>query len=227
MNSEGVILDVNQAFTTNYGYGNKDIRGQNFSILFTEDDRLNMVPQIELKNVAATGQANDENYVIEKQGLTIWSLGESLLVSDAEGISYIVKDIINLQAKRHIEFFLTETEELLEKIFESSREIPMIVLDGGMKILKANGPFLTLFSIAEQPAIGSRLVDLSNLFWQSADIRREISLIIIKDLPLKNRKFILATEDGGQKILRFDSRIIESKRTPERKIFISIQEMVN
>lgn len=164
MSCEGVILDVNQAFTNNFGYSNEDVRGHNFSLLFTEDDRLNELPELELKNVAATGQANDENYVIDKQGLSIWSLGESILVSDSEGSDYIVKDIINLQAKRNVEFFLTETEELLEKIFESSKEIPMIVLDGGMKILKVNRPFLNLFDIAEQPPEGGRVAELPNAF---------------------------------------------------------------
>jgi len=226
MNCEGVILDVNHAFTNNYGYNNEDVRGQNFSILFNANDRQNKLPELELLTVAAKGQANDENYVINKQGQPVLSLGESILVSDSEGVYFIVKDIVNLQAKRHIDFFLTETEELLERIYESSKDMPMIILDGSLKVLKANKPFLDLFEIAEEPIKGSRLANLSHSFWENGDMRREISSIIINNLPLRNRKFVLKTKAGGKKLLRFNSRIIESKTAMQRKIFITIEDLI-
>ena len=227
MNCDGVVLDINQAFTENFGYSNEDITGKNFSILFSEKDRQNKLPELELQTVAAKGQANDENYVMAKNGNAVWALGESLLVSGPEGENYVVKDVINLQAKRQIEFFLTETEELLDRIFESSKEIPMTILDGGMKIIRANKPFLDLFEIAEEPLEGSRLANLPHPFWQNLEIRKEISSIIIKNQPLRNKKFILETKDGKKKMLRFDSRIIDSKTEMQRKIFIIIEDEVN
>ena len=227
MDCEGIILDVNRAFTDNFSYSNEDIRGRNFSILFNEKDRQDKLPELELRTVNAKGQANDENYVINKEGNSVWALGESLLVSDADGEKYIVKDIVNLQAKRQIEFFLTETEELLERIFQLSKDIPMIILDGSMKIMKVNNPFLQLFEITEEPPAGTRLSNLPHTFWKDADLRKEISSIIVSNKPLRNKRFLLKTRAGEKKILRFDSRIVDSKTAMQRKIFITIEDAIN
>ncbi|MEJ7683113.1 MAG: PAS domain S-box protein [Segetibacter sp.] len=118
--------------------------GRNFSILFNESDREKNRPQVELQTVKAKGQAQDENYIIDKEGHEIWVLGESLLINDQKGDKFIVKDIINLQAKKQLQLFLTETEELLERIFDSTKDLPMIIINGSMKIIKANIAFLHL-----------------------------------------------------------------------------------
>jgi PAS domain S-box-containing protein len=138
MDCKGVIFDVNQAFTTNFGYSKNDLKGQSFNILFNEFDRKKKLPELELETVTASGQAQDENYVVDKEGLEVWALGESLLVSNEEGEKYIVKDIINLQAKKQLQLFLNETEELLERIFESTKDLSIMILDSRMKIIKAN-----------------------------------------------------------------------------------------
>ena len=156
MSSEGVILDVNEAFTKNFGYSNKSIQGKNFSILFNEGDRANKLPQLELQNLAAYGQADDENYVVSKNGLEVWTIGESMSVTGGDGVNYIVKDIVNLQTTNQMKFFLNNTEELLERIFES-KDIAIMVLNSSMKIIKANCAFLQLFDISIPPLAGSRV----------------------------------------------------------------------
>lgn len=226
MNCDGVVLDVNGAFTNNFGYSNEDIRGQNFSILFNESDREKNMPQLELQTVAAHGQALDENYVIDKKGFEVWALGESLLVYDEEGKKYIVKDIINLQAKKQLQLFLTETEELLERIFESTKDFPMLILDGSMKIIKANTAFLDLFEISEAPLSGSRLADLHHPFWVNPGMKKEISNIIINNEPLRQREFLLETRAGLKKKVKFDSRILDSKTDIGKKIFIMIEDII-
>lgn len=225
MDCNGVIFDVNQAFTKNFGYCSSDIKGQNFNILFNESDRKNKLPQLELATVAATGQAQDENYVVDKEGLEVWSLGESLLVSDEEGKKYIVKDIVNLQGKKQLQLFLNQTEELLERIFASNKDFSVMVLDSRMKIIKANKAFIHLFEISDAPIEGSRLSDLDHPFWVDAEIKKEISNIIINNQPLRHREFLLETRKGTKKKVRFDSQIIESKAGMGRKIFIMIEDL--
>jgi PAS domain S-box-containing protein len=183
MDCKGVIFDVNQAFTTNFGYSKNDLKGQNFNILFNEFDRKKKLPELELETVTASGQAQDENYVVDKEGLEVWALGESLLVSNEEGEKYIVKDIINLQAKKQLQLFLNETEELLERIFESTKDLSIMIVDSRMKIIKANRAFLHLFEIQDAPLAGSRLSDLNHPFWSNEEIKNEIRNIIINNQP--------------------------------------------
>ena len=225
MDCKGVIFDVNQAFTTNFGYSKNDLKGQNFNILFNEFDRGKNLPELELETVTASGQAQDENYVVDKEGLEVWALGESLLVSNEEGEKYIVKDIINLQAKKQLQLFLNETEELLERIFESTKDLSIMILDSRMKIIKANRAFLHLFEIQDAPFEGSRLSDLNHPFWSNEEIKNEIRNIIINNQPLRHREFLLETKRGIKKKVKFDSQIIESKTGMGRKIFIMIEDV--
>src|SRR5215203_3404860 len=162
MDSDGIVLDVNKSFTNNFGYTNQEIRGKNFSILFNESDRLKNTPVLELKTVISKGQAHDENYIVNKRGHSIWCTGESILIKGKDGEKYIVKDVVNLQAKKQLQLFLTETEELLERIFETSNDVPMIELDGSLKIQKVNKALLDLYEIEDSPVTGSRLSDLNH-----------------------------------------------------------------
>src|SRR4051794_18299180 len=135
MHSNGIISSVNDAFTNNFGYSSEEINGLNFSVLFTESDKEKNLPLVELETVLAIGNANDENYVIHKDGTSIWSTGESILLTDTDGEKYFVKDIVNLQSKKQFELFFVETEELFERVFTSSKELAIMILDGSMKIL--------------------------------------------------------------------------------------------
>lgn len=162
---------------------------------------------------------------MNSKGLAVWSLGESLLVDDKEGKQFIVKDIVNLQAKKQLQLFLIETEELLERIFESSKDVPMMVLGGSMKIIKTNAAFLSLFELQEAPPENGRLSEIAHPFWQSAEIKKVVSAIIISDTPLKHREFVLRTRSGKDKTIKIDSRIIEGQRGAGRKIFLLIEEV--
>jgi PAS domain S-box-containing protein len=226
MEMDGTVLDVNRAFTTNFGYTNESIQGQNFHILFTEQDRQKHMPQQELQRVIATGQSTDENYVINDKGLAIWAIGESMLVADIDGKDYIVKDVVNLQAKKQLQLFLMQTEELLERIFESSKDVIMMVLDGSMKIVKMNNAFLSLFELEQAPPFGSRLSDIPHSFWQQPEIKKDVSSIIINNQPIKRKEFFFQTRTGETKGIRLDSRIIEGQNGAGRKIFILIEEIL-
>lgn len=225
MSSDGTILDVNNSFTKNFGYRNEDIKGKNFSLLFNETDKQHNKPQLELKTVMSTGQSNDENYVVDHHGNQVWCTGESILVVGKEGEKYIVKDIINLQAKKQLQLFLTATEELLQRIFESSTDIPMMILDGTMKIQKVNSAFRELFEISHDPKPGTRISDLDHPFWNNPEVKKEVSKIIVTNEPLRQKQFTFFTKSGEQKTIRADSKIIDRHSTIGRIIFIIMEDI--
>lgn len=225
MDSAGSVLDVNQAFTNNFGYNKEELKGKNFDLLFIQGDKEKNKPQLELEMVLATGQAHDENYVVDKAGHAIWCTGEAMLAKDRNGDAYIIKDLVNLQAKKQLQLFLQGTEELLERIVESSRDIPMLVLDGSMKVEKVNTAFLHLFELDEAPQSGSRLADLSHPFWRSEEVKNELRRILVTNQPLKGKEYVLDSRSGGQKRLKIDSRIIEKQGTSGRQIFIILEDL--
>ena len=225
LDSKGTVLDVNDAFINNFGYSREEIKGQNFCILFTKLDNERARPQQELENVLTKGQSSDENFVIDNKGHAIWCTGESVLVKNKEGEAYIVKDIVNLQAKKQLHLFLTETDELLERVFESTRDIPILILDGGLKIQKANLAFLQLFELTEAPEPGTRLSDVDHSFWKESQVKDEIRNILVNNKALKQKDFSLTAKSGEEKTIRFTAKIIERQPSLGRKIFILLEDV--
>jgi PAS domain S-box-containing protein len=225
MDCHGIVLDVNRAFTNNFGYNNEEIKGKNFSILYTQDDNNKNTPGLELETVLSKGQANDENYIINRDGHAVWCTGESMLVAPEEEEKYIVKDIVNLQARKQLQLFLRGTEDMLQRIFESSKDIPMMILDGGMKVIKANAAFLKLFEIEQSPESGSRLSDLHHPFWDSEEIKNEVRKMLVTNEPIKQKEFLLTTKSNDRKVIVIDSKIIDKHSNKGREIFIILEDV--
>jgi PAS domain S-box-containing protein len=224
LDCDGKILDINRSFTNNFGYSLEDIKGKNFSILFNEQDISEGKPQLELKQVAIKGQAHDENYIIDKTGKQIWCTGEAILVSNDDGEKYIVKDIVNLQAKKQLHLFLMETEDLLERIFQSSQNVPILILDGSLKVQKVNEAFQDFFKIKELPLTGSSLSNIPHPFWNSPEIKKEVSNMIISNQPLKGKVFLLHEEPKNRKV-QLHAKIIEKHSGDGRQIFLIIEDL--
>jgi len=225
MDTAGNILDISQAFTRNFGYTREDLLGKNFSVLFTEQDRKDNKPQEELEDVMSSGQANDDNYVVGKGGLWSWSAGESILVSSGDQ-KYVVKSILNLQSRKYLKFLMMDSDELMEHVFDSSPHIPMMILDGTMKIQKVNHAFLGLFELSDAPENGSSISTLQHPFWKRKDVIQEVRSIIVTQLPLKNTEFVLEMKSGEKKLLRFNSRSIDRGHGLGRKIYIIVDEVI-
>jgi PAS domain S-box-containing protein len=141
------------------------------------------------------------------------------------GENYIVKDVVNLQSRKQVQLFLNDTEEILERIFHSSKDVAMMILDGSLKIQKVNAAFLQLFDLREAPATESRLADLPNSFWNREDFRIELRQTLVTNSPLKDREFEIETAAGDQKKLKLSSKIIDRRMGLGRHLFIIIDEV--
>jgi PAS domain S-box-containing protein len=225
MECDGTIKSVNKSFTSNFGYDNEEITGRNFSILFTLQDNQKNKPGLELKRVISEGQAHDENYLVDKDGHAIWCTGEVVLVTGEQGKKYIVKDIINLQAKRQLQMLLMETEDMLEKVFEGSKEIAIMTLDATMKIQKVNAAFLHLFELGDVPAVGSGISQINHPFWNRNEVKNEIRMSIVNNEPMKGREYRLDGNLKEEKTIRVHSKITNAKRGFEKRIFLIIEEL--
>jgi PAS domain S-box-containing protein len=225
LDAEGTVLRVNEAFTNNYGYENNEIKGLHFKTLFTERDREIEKPEKEILNVLTTGNALDENYVVHRNGREIWSTGESVLVIDTNGEKFILKDVVNLETTKQLQFFLVETEEILERLFESSEDAAIIILDAGMKIIKANQPFQKLFEIKILPGAGSRLADLGNAFWSTEEIHQLIRKLIVNNKPVKQLKFTFTTNSGETKEIGFDGKVLDPDPGNGKKVVLMLRDL--
>lgn len=149
MDTDGIVLSINEAFTNCFGYAEKDLVGKCAIVLFTEKDQKKGLLENELKEVQASGQSNDNNYLINKNQEVTWVSGESVLVKKNDKEMVILKMIQNIHKQKTTEISLRELNTFNENILESIKDA-VIVLDDQLKTVKANTAFLSAFNLQQQ-----------------------------------------------------------------------------
>ena len=225
MDSKGIIVDVNSAFISNFGYNKDDLLGSNFDALFTQADQKKGKPINELRTVLSTGQAHDENYLLNKNADPVWCTGESILAISKEGEKFVIKDIVNLQSKKQLQLFLHGADELLERIFTSSKDIPMMIVDGSLKVQRVNSAFADLFEITAYPKPGSRLQEIDHDLWKTGDIKAQVRKVLIDNMPVTDLEISFNTKSGQQKRVLINSKFIERPSQLGRQLFIIFEDI--
>lgn len=225
MNKQGIILNINEAFHARFGYTPEDLTGKNFKILFTEKDQLALKPATELQTVLAQGSANDENYLVHKNGNKVWVTGESVYIENKDGDSFLVKVVHNIHAQKQLERFLIESHEFIDTIFDSVEESALIILDSRLRVIKTNKTFLRLFELGEAPAENSRLSDIDNPFWQRPDVKQEALNFLTRHNINETKIFELQTHPGDTKKISFFAKLIEGVPGIDRKLLVMIKEI--
>jgi PAS domain S-box-containing protein len=174
IDANGIILETNRAFLMSFGYETDDLVGQNFSILFSENDQKKDLPAREIATVLDEGQSFDNNYLVNKNKSLTWVSGESLLITNTRGQKCILKIIQNIHTQKESEFSIIRLNSFNESIL-GSIEDAVIVLDKELKILKANRSFTQLFNFSDHQI--SR-IDFRE-FIRTFDINSELYEVII------------------------------------------------
>ncbi|MBV9963501.1 MAG: PAS domain S-box protein [Parafilimonas sp.] len=221
IDTEGTIININEAFHLRFGYQKEDLTGKNFSVLFTEHDRKIKKPEDELHNVLVEGSANDENYLLHKDGNKLWVTGESVLIKNDDNSKYIVKVVHNIHAQKQLERFLLQSHDFIDSIFDSITESALLMLDGSLKVLKANRAFIKMFNLEQQPTEGSRLAEIENDFWKRADVKQELVSFLTNNNN-KVRMFKLEEANGAVQTIALHGKILEGTQAIEKKLLIMI-----
>ena len=145
IDTKGIILAINPAFTNFFGHQPEDIVGKNISILFTPEDREKGLPEKELGSVLSTGQGSDNNYLVAADNSKIWVSGESVLVKKEDGSSLIIKIIQNIHVQKESELELKRINIFNEDILGSISNV-VIVLNEKMELVKTNAAFTAVFN---------------------------------------------------------------------------------
>ncbi|HWB28680.1 MAG TPA: PAS domain-containing protein [Chitinophagaceae bacterium] len=220
MDTKGIILEVNNAFLTSFGYTQEDVLQKNFSILFTNEDRNMNKPGRELERALLEGSGSDDNYLVQKSGTPVWVNGESILVKDEDDISFIIKIIHNIEAQKQLERFLLQSNDFIDTIFESITDRGLIVLDSGIKVIKVNSKFAEMFGLNKLPAEGSRVGDLGHPFWNSAEIKQVLRNILVKDEPVTNMLMSYTSGNAGEINIALTSRILHTTSMDKRILLV-------
>lgn len=224
MKCDGEILDVNEAFHLRFGYLPEDLIGKNFSILFTEKDKEINKPERELQNVNAQGSANDENYIVHKDGSKLWVTGESVLIENKDRKTCVVKVVHNIHAQKQLERFLLQSHEFIESIFDSITDSALLLLDSSIRIIKVNRAFVKMFHLQKEPEKNSRLSDIDNDFWIRPDVKQEVVNFLVMQIT-GEITFSMETKSGENIKLSFRGKVIEGVPGNDRKLLVMIKQL--
>jgi len=221
MSNEGIIEQVNESFTTAYGYTTEDLKSKHFRLLYLEKDRIIRMPEIELNTTIREGSSIDENYLVHKDKTPIWVTGESILVK-TENITCIVKIIHNIHAQKQLERYLLASSELLDSLFDSVQQSGLLLLDTQMKTIKANKAFQKIFDISEPVKEGNRLQQIGHSFWNNEEIRNDIKNAIVNNAGI-NKEFLIG-DNRSPRRLQITSKLIVSEEVGEKKLLLIAKE---
>lgn len=137
LDKEGTILRVNAAFENAFGFTELDLKGCNFSMLFTNNDRKKELPKKELERVLATGQANDKNFLLSKHHGPVWVNGESVLLTGESMEPCILKVVQDIHTEKESEYIIEKVNKFNENVLMSITDV-VIVIDESFKVIKYN-----------------------------------------------------------------------------------------
>ena len=215
-----MILEVNQAFLNSFGYKEEDVLQKNFSMLFTSDDKKINRPQREIENANIEGSGNDDNYLVQKSGKAIWVNGESVLVTDEEGTSFIIKIIHNIEAQKQLERFLLQSNDFIETILDSINDRGLLIVDAGLKVVKVNSRLAEMFGLSKPPAEDSRVSGIGHPFWSSPEVKQLLRDVIVKDDPITNLPMEYTNPNGDIKKIELTSKVLHTHTSDKRVLLV-------
>ncbi len=213
MDDTGKILDANKGFLNAFGYSKKNLTGKNFEILFTPKDKEDNKPALEVKRTLAYGSSSDNNYLLNKDGIPVWVLGEAIMMKNDEGEKSIIKIIQNINTQKKLEGILLESDEFIHTVFDSVQDAAFVILNSELRILRANKMFLTLFKLKKADVTEVQLLKIDNSFWKTVEIKKDITNMLVTKTAMKNVPFKYKDRFAKSKDLLISSKLMENEGT--------------
>lgn len=222
MDEHGRMLHVNEAFKNAFGYAEQDLIGRHMRMLFTEQDRQALRPELELVLVKKQGFSTDQNYSMHKNGQPIWVSGESVWVGNKEEGNCIVKVIQNIHAQKLQEKFLKETNEFLPTIFKSIEDA-LLVINMDQIILRANAAFYRMFDLEPSTLEGASLSTLEEKLQNALQIEDKLNRL--HESGTLQDELEWAQPGGDTRTLRLRGRYLAENTDHEKKLLLLFHDI--
>ncbi len=210
MDAEGIIKEINTAFTKRFGYHDEDIIGEHLRVLFTEEDRSKNLPEKEISNVLHHGQCNDNNYLVHKNKTITWVSGETILVKNHDGKISLLKIIQDIQLQKISENSMFLLNDFNENILHSIEDV-VIVLDEEMKIIKINKDISELFKSSKRNIDLLNFVEIIKPYDIKDDLLNKIQQAFKTGKGFLSKEMEIATKAGEKRIFDISCRLLDDK----------------
>lgn len=219
LDKNGMILEVNKAFTSSFGYEQHEVCGKFFGMLFTEEDQHKQRPQKEIAAVLSQGQAFDNNYLVQQDGIATWVSGESTLIRDEEGINYILKIIQNINGQKISESAIISLNNFNDSIL-TSIEDGIAVITNDLDILKANTAFSAMFALDAGKINGISFSTLVAPYDKNQELLHKISVAIESKKGFNHAQLRINENTDKEKTFEVSCTLVKDGVTPTNLLLV-------
>lgn len=132
--------------------------------------------------------------------------------------------LIDLTERKKNESALAEAKQFSDAIIRTIHE-PLVVLDGGLRIVHMNEAFSRSFKIASQFAGGWSLEAALNLWWTGSALHKKLEEALFKDIPLANFEFEVHLRHAGRRIFLFNARRLTREEKAPSLLLVALEDV--
>lgn len=160
MDTRGRILEWNPGAEHIIGYAEKEVLGKNIDLIFTPEARADGVPEQEMRQAVAEGEAKDERWHLRKDGTRFYAEGAVTALRDESGnLRGFAKVLRDNTFRKQAEETLRESEEYHRVLTETASD-GMITIDEESTIQFVNTATEQLFGHPKEAMVGRNLTML-------------------------------------------------------------------
>lgn len=152
---EGAIISWNSGAEKIFGYTKKEITGQQFDLIFTQEDIAIGAPRSELVHALAGGKIHIDRWHVRKDGSRFWGTNTVQPLYDREGVLRAYTKLVRDTTATYLTIeALSDSEQRLRLLFESARDYAIfsIGLDGAITTWSAGAQ--RIFEYQQSEVIG-------------------------------------------------------------------------
>ncbi|WP_337266884.1 PAS domain S-box protein [Oryzifoliimicrobium ureilyticus] len=150
---EGRILRWNEGARRSFGWTQDEVVGQDWEILFSEEDRALQMPREAMDRALKDGRACHERWHKRKNGERFWANGEINLLRDVSGLPVGFVKVLRDRTVQHLaEQSLKDAEASLRRA-QQAGGVGLFTLDMAADLLTATPEFCRIFGLPESQLV--------------------------------------------------------------------------
>lgn len=198
IDTQGNILTWNKGAELLKGYKTEEVIGRNFSMFYSEEDRLRQHPQSELKQALEKGRYEEESWRTRKDGTKFWAnvIITPLRNPSGEHIGF-AKVTRDLTERKKAELAMAAEEQKFRVLVETVKDYAILMLDKNGNVTSWNEGARRFKGYEAQEIIGQHF----SKFYPPEDIRAKKP-----EMELEVAQNIGRFEDEGWRVRKDGSR---------------------
>jgi two-component system CheB/CheR fusion protein len=134
-----------------------------------------------------------------------------------------VMALVDIDSLKHSATQVAEARDFADAIIETVRE-PLLVLDGELRVERANRSFYDLFRVRREETEGRLFCDPGNRPWDVPALRAALAAVLAEDRELRDFEVEREFPEIGRRTMLLDARRVRQDGGGEGKILLAIED---